>query len=70
MLFRSPFRQASLSDDDLSVDFRELAQPQDVVTILSTEPLTRDEPWTPLRCGEALLLCHGEVVERALPAEA
>ena len=67
---RAPFRQACLADDDLRVDFSELTQPDDVVTILCTEPLTIDEPWTPLACGEALLLCHGELVEQALPSDA
>ncbi|MFO0016449.1 MAG: class II glutamine amidotransferase [Synechococcaceae cyanobacterium] len=64
---RAPFRQACLTDDDLSVDFSQLTQPQDVVTVLSTEPLTRDEPWTALQRGEALLLRHGELVQQALP---
>jgi predicted glutamine amidotransferase len=41
-----------------------------VVTVLSTEPLTRDEPWTPLQSGEAILLHHGELVEQELPAQA
>ncbi|WP_216900011.1 class II glutamine amidotransferase [Synechococcus sp. CCY 9618] len=62
---RAPFSKATLADDDLSVDFAELAGPRDVVTIVSTEPLTTDECWTPLAEGEALLLRGGEVVRRA-----
>jgi glutamine amidotransferase len=46
------------------VDFAQLTSPDDVVTILATEPLTRDEPWEPLPPGEAVLLRHGEVVRR------
>jgi glutamine amidotransferase len=61
---RAPFRRATLADDDLSVDFAQLTSPDDVVTILATEPLTRDEPWEPLPPGEAVLLRHGEVVRR------
>lgn len=61
---RAPFRPATLADDDLSVDFARLTGPDDVVTILSTEPLTRDEHWEPLPSGEAVLLRHGEVVLR------
>ena len=65
---RAPFSRATLADDDLSVDFAELAGPRDVVTIVSTEPLTTDECWTPLAKGEALLLWGGEVVRRAVPS--
>ncbi|MEA5441435.1 class II glutamine amidotransferase [Cyanobium gracile] len=64
---RAPFARATLADDDLSVDFTELAGPNDVVTIVSTEPLTSDERWTPLVPGEALLLRGGEVIRRAGP---
>jgi len=61
---RAPFRRATLADDDLSVDFAQLTAPEDVVTILSTEPLTPDESWESLPPGEAVLLRHGEVVLR------
>lgn len=64
---RAPFRKATLADDDLTVDFAQLTQPQDVVTIISTEPLTRDEPWLSLRVGEALLFQKGEIVQHHLP---
>jgi predicted glutamine amidotransferase len=64
---RAPFRRATLVDDELSADFTQLTQPQDVATIISTEPLTRDEPWLQLQAGEALLLKHGEIVQRHVP---
>jgi predicted glutamine amidotransferase len=64
---RSPFGRATLADDDLSVDFSELAGVDDVVTIVSTEPLTTDEEWLPLQAGEAVLLVDGEVVHRQPP---
>ena len=64
-----PFRRATLADDDLSVDFAQLTAPDDVVTILSTEPLTRDECWQQLPPGEAVLLQHGEVQLRRQGAE-
>lgn len=62
---RAPFSKATLADDDVSVDFAELAGPNDVVTIVSTEPLTTDEQWLPLQAGEAVLLVGGEVVRHA-----
>lgn len=62
----APFRRATLADDDLSVDFAQLTDAGDVVTILSTEPLTRDEQWLPLSVGEALLLKGGDIVAHAI----
>jgi len=67
---RAPFARAVLADADLSVDFAQLAGRDDVVTLICTEPLTSNEIWQPLARGEAVLLAHGEVVERALPAAA
>lgn len=64
---RAPFGRATLADDDLSVDFSELAGVDDVVTIVSTEPLTRDEEWLALQAGEAVLLVGGEVVRHQPP---
>jgi glutamine amidotransferase len=61
---RAPFSRATLADDDLSVDFAEVAGPDDVVTIVSTEPLTTDETWIPLQVGEAVLLKAGEVCQK------
>jgi glutamine amidotransferase len=64
---RAPFSTATLADDDLTVDFSRVTTPEDVVTIVSTEPLTRNETWLPLRPGEALLLRHGELVQHHQP---
>jgi predicted glutamine amidotransferase len=61
---RAPFGEARLADDDLSVDFAAVTTPRDVVTIVTTEPLTANEIWTPLAVGEAILLRGGEVVQQ------
>lgn len=63
---RAPFTTATLSDDDVTVDFSQVTTSQDVVTIVSTEPLTLDESWRSLDVGEALLLQRGEVTQRRL----
>jgi len=63
---RAPFRTATLADDDLSVDFAQLAGPDDVVSIISTEPLTTDEQWLRLQVGEAVLLRRGELLHQHL----
>ena len=64
MTRRAPFGLVHLADDDVSVAFAAVPQPSEVVTILSTEPLTAAEPWKPLQVGEAILLQGGEVVRR------
>ncbi|MEB3352068.1 MAG: class II glutamine amidotransferase [Cyanobacteriota bacterium] len=59
---QAPFGSATLADDDLRMDFTRTSAPDDVVTLLSTEPLTRDEHWLALEPGEALLLRHGQIL--------
>lgn len=61
---RSPFTTATLADDAVTVDFSQVTNETDVVTIVSTEPLTCNESWRVLERGEALLLRSGEVVRR------
>jgi predicted glutamine amidotransferase len=60
---RAPFRLATLADPPLQVDFSTLTTANDVVTILSTEPLTTDEHWQPFQAGESMLFCGGEVIK-------
>jgi glutamine amidotransferase len=43
---KAPFKQATLADDDVVVDFAEVTTPDDRVAIVATAPLTRDEQWT------------------------
>jgi predicted glutamine amidotransferase len=67
---RAPFRHARLADDDLSVDFSQLTSPNDVVTIVSTEPLTTNEAWQPLSPGQSLWIVGGEVEVLSSPPAA
>jgi predicted glutamine amidotransferase len=57
---RAPFRTATLADAPLQVDFATLTTSSDVVTILSTEPLTTDEQWQAVAPGSSLLWVEGE----------
>lgn len=57
---RAPFGRATLVDDDLQVDFSAETTPNDVVTVVATRPLTRDEAWRDLAVGETLILRDGE----------
>jgi predicted glutamine amidotransferase len=43
---QSPFKRATLVDEDLSVDFAAVTTPNDRVAVIATMPLTRDETWT------------------------
>ena len=64
---RAPFTTATLADADFKIDFSALTTSTDVVTILSTEPLTTDEQWRPFAAGESMLLIEGEIAHHHLP---
>ncbi len=54
-----PFGAAQLADEDLSVDFAALTQPEDRVVVVATAPLTRDEPWQAFGTGELRVFADG-----------
>ena len=54
-----PFASATLSDEDLSVNFSEQAQVDDRVSVVVTAPLTTDEHWTALVAGELKVFVDG-----------
>ncbi|RDE25248.1 class II glutamine amidotransferase [Motiliproteus coralliicola] len=56
---RAPFGEASLKDDDLVVDFCKETQPNDVVTVIATEPLTDNETWHRMETGEMQVFVEG-----------
>ncbi len=51
---RAPFGKASLIDTELTVDFSKETTPNDIVTVIATHPLTRDEPWQVMQPGSLL----------------
>ncbi len=57
---RHPFGAATLTDDDLTVDFAALTTPGDRVAIVATEPLTEGEPWSAFAPGELRVFVNGE----------
>ncbi|MGV8844705.1 MAG: class II glutamine amidotransferase [Pseudomonas sp.] len=61
---RAPFGPAHLKDVDVIVDFQGQTTPNDVVTVLATEPLTANEQWTLQQPGEWSLWRSGECVLR------
>ncbi|MFT3697066.1 MAG: class II glutamine amidotransferase [Kofleriaceae bacterium] len=43
---KAPFCEATLADDDVTVNFADVTTPNDRVAVVATVPLTRDEAWT------------------------
>lgn len=66
---RAPFKQATLSDEDISVDFQEVTSDKDVVTVIATRPLTNNEEWEEMMPGELCAFQGGEVVFQKKPNE-
>ncbi len=56
---RAPFGPATLLDEDMTVDFEKETTPNDVVTVIATRPLTRDEPWSVMKGGEMAVFRDG-----------
>ncbi|WP_409419573.1 class II glutamine amidotransferase [Marinomonas sp. RS-M-Aa-14] len=59
---RAPFKKATLSDEDVIVDFKEVTTDKDVVTVIATQPLTHDETWQQMESGELCVFDAGEVI--------
>ncbi|RTL25976.1 MAG: class II glutamine amidotransferase [Burkholderiales bacterium] len=54
-----PFGMARLQDQDVAVNFAELAGSDDRVAVVATEPLTLNEPWTAMSHGELMAFVGG-----------
>ncbi|TYL48125.1 class II glutamine amidotransferase [Marinomonas sp. IMCC 4694] len=59
---RAPFKKATLSDEDVIIDFKEVTTDKDVVTVIATQPLTQDETWNQMQEGELCVFEGGEAV--------
>lgn len=57
---RAPFGKATLVDEDVAIDFQAETTPNDVVSVIATQPLTCDESWQRIAPGEYVLFCLGE----------
>lgn len=60
---RAPFGEASLMDCELTVDFYKETTPNDIVTVIATEPLTQDEVWNKVETGEMITFIDGLPVD-------
>jgi len=59
---RAPFGKARLIDEDMIIDFNEETSADDVVTVITTRPLTNNERWTKMKEGEFCVFYFGERV--------
>ncbi|WP_375751060.1 class II glutamine amidotransferase [Vibrio sp. HN007] len=59
---RAPFGKATLLDEDMTVNFQEETTPNDVVTVVATQPLTGNETWARMKPGEFNLFKCGELI--------
>jgi len=57
---RAPFGKATLLDQDVEIDFQQQTTPNDVVTVIATQPLTGNETWNKIAPGEFALFHCGE----------
>ncbi len=57
-----PFATATLSDEDLSINFADHARPGDRIAVVVTAPLTTDEVWTQLPQGQVTVFVDGEPI--------
>jgi predicted glutamine amidotransferase len=60
---RAPFGQARLIDEDVEIDFHQETTPNDIVTVIATQPLTGNEQWHWMQPGSYLLFLDGECVD-------
>jgi len=58
-----PFAHATLSDEDVSVNFQEHTQPTDRVAVVVTAPLTTNETWTAFKPGELKVFVDGALAD-------
>ncbi len=62
VLRRHPFTRATLSDEDLSVNFAEHTSVHDRVAVVVTQPLTTDEDWQACEAGRLYAFVEGQLV--------
>lgn len=56
---QSPFAAAHLIDEDVTVDFAELATPGDRIAVIATTPLTDNEVWIDIPPGQVVVFQDG-----------
>ncbi|MGB2078439.1 MAG: class II glutamine amidotransferase [Vibrio sp.] len=58
---RAPFGEASLIDEDMTINFQHETTPNDIVSVIATAPLTDNERWHKMKPGEYCVFRFGEL---------
>lgn len=66
---KAPFGHAHLCDQEMSLDFSQVTNETDVVTVVATAPLTDNEVWSSMKLGEAIVFHEGQELWRQLGPE-
>lgn len=59
---KAPFGEACLSDAEMVVNFQGETTPNDIVSIITTRPLTDNEEWHMMKPGEMRIFKAGETI--------
>ena len=62
MVRQAPFSTAHLIDEDITIDFNQVATPEDRVAVIATTPLTDNENWITMTPGEFRVFKDGQPV--------
>ncbi|PCH84165.1 MAG: class II glutamine amidotransferase [Piscirickettsiaceae bacterium] len=57
---QAPFKEAQLTDADVSIDFKQETSAVDVVSVIATEPLTSNEEWKKMVSHEFMTFSSGK----------
>ncbi|MDU5778417.1 MAG: class II glutamine amidotransferase [Haemophilus parainfluenzae] len=63
---KAPFGKAHRIDDDGVIDFNDYAKDGDKVTIITTFPLTKDEPWVKMEHGGFVFFKEGDKIAEVI----
>lgn len=58
---KAPFGEAQLIDEDLAVNFKTVTSEKDVVAVIATQQLTKNESWHTMKTGDFRVFKEGEV---------
>ena len=64
---QAPFGAATLVDADVTMDFSQVNAADDVMTVVATTPLTKDEHWQQLAVNECVIFKDGMIDYQDLP---
>ncbi|MGJ8694285.1 MAG: class II glutamine amidotransferase [Thalassotalea sp.] len=59
---KAPFGEARLIDAEITVDFTQETNTDDVVSVIATQPLTTNESWHKMSAGQWQVFCKGHAI--------